>query len=124
MLKAEETVHHYLEEGLVALLPHYGERETGTLVFTLQQTHATAHSLSWSVELLARYLCLNLATLRRRSGKILGLRHHIPLPLSDGLDHPGRGKHGLNGLTAADGMGMLQAKGTKKDSIVVRKVYQ
>ncbi|RJX28441.1 MAG: Abi family protein [Dethiobacter sp.] len=44
-----------------------------------------ARSLPWLVELLARFYRLDLAAVRRHTGRLLGLRHHIPLPLADGL---------------------------------------
>ncbi len=81
----EESVHRYLEEGLVALLPVYRAGVEGTKVFTLVQTYELYHSLAWALELLARYCCLDLASLRRRSGRLLGVRHHIPLPFAAGL---------------------------------------
>lgn len=84
-MSGEETVRHYLEEGLVALLPVYRAGVEGTVVITLVQTYELYHSLAWALELLARYCCLDLASLRRRSGRLLGVRHHIPLPFSAGL---------------------------------------
>lgn len=41
--------------------------------------------MPWLVEKLASYYSLNLLELRRRCGDLLGLRHHISLPLSERL---------------------------------------
>ena len=79
------VIQSFLAEGLVALLPEYGEEGGGTEVVTLQGAHQERRSLSWLVELLARYYRLNLAAVRRHTGRLLGLRHHIPLPLAEGL---------------------------------------
>ena len=84
-MSAEEQIRHYLAEGIVALLPVYRAGVEGTAVFTLLQTYQAYHSLSWTLKLLARFCCLDLAALRRRSSRQLGVRHHIPLPLAAGL---------------------------------------
>ncbi|MEW5922295.1 MAG: hypothetical protein AB1796_15410 [Bacillota bacterium] len=85
MVKKEDSVQRYLEEGLVALLPACGVEPGGTHVLTLGGTYHDPRSLSWLVELLARFYSLDLAAVRRHSGRLLGLRHHIPLPLANGL---------------------------------------
>lgn len=84
-MSGEEIVRKYLEEGLVALLPVYRGGVEGTEVFTLSQTYQLYHSISWSLELLARYCCVDLQSLRRHSRRLLEVRHHIPLPFSRGL---------------------------------------
>ena len=84
-MNSETSIQQYLEEGLVALLPVYRAGVEGTEVFTLVQTYQLYHSLSWALKLIARYCCLDLTSLRRRSGALLGVRHHIPLPFSEGL---------------------------------------
>lgn len=81
----KDTVQHYLAEGLVALLPVYGDERGGTQVVTLQGAHHDPRSLPWLVEVLARFYRLDLAALRRNTGRLLELRHHIPLPLAEGL---------------------------------------
>lgn len=84
-MSGEEIVRKYLDEGLVALLPVYRGGVEGTEVFTLSQTYQLYHSISWSLELLARYCCIDLQSLRRYSRRFLEVRHHIPLPFSRGL---------------------------------------
>ncbi|MEW5919834.1 MAG: hypothetical protein AB1796_02550 [Bacillota bacterium] len=79
------VIRRYLEEGLVALLPGYREGEGGTQVFTLQGAHRDSRSLPWMVEVLARFYRLDLAAVRRHTGRLLELSHHIPLPLAEGL---------------------------------------
>jgi hypothetical protein len=82
----EVNIQRYLEEGVVALLPVYGEEGAGeTQVLTLQGAYRDCRSLPWLVELLARFYGLDLAAVRRRAGRQLELRHHIPLPLTEGL---------------------------------------
>ncbi len=85
MEKKANLVQRYLEEGLVALLPGPGGREGGTLVLTLKGSYGDKRSLPWLVELLARFYRLDVAAVRRHSGRLLGLRHHIPLPLTEGV---------------------------------------
>jgi hypothetical protein len=51
----------------------------------LQGAYRDCRSLPWLVELLARFYGLDLAAVRRRVGRQLELRHHIPLPLAEGL---------------------------------------
>ncbi len=84
-MSSEASIQQYLAEGLVALLPVYRGNVEGTAVFTLKQTYQAYHSLAWTLKLLARFCCLDLTSLRRRSGAQLGIRHHIPLPFSQGL---------------------------------------
>ncbi|HAP31989.1 MAG TPA: hypothetical protein DCQ14_02895 [Firmicutes bacterium] len=82
----EVILQRYLEEGVVALLPVYREEGAGeTQVLTLRGTYRDCRSLSWLVELLARFYGLDLAAVRRRAGRQLELRHHILLPLAEGL---------------------------------------
>ncbi|MEW5921406.1 MAG: hypothetical protein AB1796_10780 [Bacillota bacterium] len=80
-----EVIQRYLEEGLVALLPGYREGEGDTQVYTLQGAHHDPRSLPWLVEVLARFYRLDLAAVRRHTGRLLELSHHIPLPLAEGL---------------------------------------
>ncbi|MEW5920957.1 MAG: hypothetical protein AB1796_08445 [Bacillota bacterium] len=70
---------------MVALLTGYQEGEGGTQVFTLQGAHHDLRSLPWLVEVLARFYRLDLAAVRRHTGRLLELSHHIPLPLAEGL---------------------------------------
>ncbi|MEW5920504.1 MAG: hypothetical protein AB1796_06020 [Bacillota bacterium] len=79
------VIRRYLEEGLVALLPGYREEDGGTQVYTLCGAHRDPRSLPWLVEVLARFYRLDLAAVRRHTGRLLELSHHIPLPLADGL---------------------------------------
>ncbi len=78
-------IQRYLEEGLVALLPEYREKEGGTQIFTLQGAYQDSRSLPWLAEVLSRFYWLDLAAVRRHTGRMLELRHHIPLPLAEGL---------------------------------------
>ena len=86
-----DKIQSYLEEGLVALLPSYEDSNGDwggvgcTQVVTLQGVHGEQRSLSWLVEVLARFHRLDLAAVRRHTGRLLRLRHHIPLPLAEGL---------------------------------------
>lgn len=79
------AVRRYLEEGLVLLLPRGTMRAGVTRIFTLHGLYNDTRSLPWLLELLARFYNLDLKAVRRHSGKLLGLRHHIPLPLAAGL---------------------------------------
>ena len=81
----DDNVRQYLEKGLVVLLPAYRDGDGGTQVFTLQGAHHDPRSLSWLVEVLARFYRLDLAAVRRHTGRLLELSHHIPLPLAEGL---------------------------------------
>ena len=85
MGRNDAVIQRYLQEGLVALLPGYWEEEGGTQVFTLQGGHHDPRSLPWLVEVLARFYRLDLAAVRRHTGRLLELSHHIPLPLAEGL---------------------------------------
>ncbi|MEW5920811.1 MAG: hypothetical protein AB1796_07685 [Bacillota bacterium] len=85
MGRNDRVIQRYLEEGLVALLPGYREGEGGTQVYTLQGVHHDPHSLPWLVEVLARFYRLDLAAVRRHTGRLLELSHHIPLPLAEGI---------------------------------------
>ena len=89
MRKNNDMILQYLEEGLVALLPDYVDCDgcgvCGTQVFTLQRVHGEQRSLPWLVEVLARFYRLDLAAVRRHTGRLLELSHHIPLPLTEGL---------------------------------------
>ncbi len=85
MKQTDRMIQSYLEEGLVALLPDYRGEEGGTQVFTLQGVHRDPRSLPWLAEVLTRFYRLDLAAVRRHTGRLLELRHHIPLPLADGL---------------------------------------
>jgi len=84
-MSAEETVPNCLAEGLVALLPVYRAGAAGTEVFTLRKTYQLYHSIDWTLELFSRYCRVDLKLLRRQSGRLLGVHHHIPLPFSEGL---------------------------------------
>lgn len=78
-------IEQYLREELLALLPHYRDGFSGTLIFTLKDRHQDPRGVPWLVEKLASYYSLDLLELRRRCGEILGLKHHISLPLSENL---------------------------------------
>lgn len=78
-------IEQYLREELLALLPHYRDGFSGTLIFTLKDRHRDPRGVPWLVEKLASYFSLDLLELRRRCGEILGLKHHISLPLSENL---------------------------------------
>lgn len=78
-------IEKYLQEELLALLPLYRDGAGETVVFTLQGRHQDPRGVPWLVEKLASYYSLNLLELRRRCGDLLGLRHHISLPLSERL---------------------------------------
>ena len=81
----DTVIQHYLQEGLVALLPGYRGDDGGTQVYTLQGVRHDPRSLPWLVEVLARFYRLDLAAVRRHTGRLLELSHHIPLPLAEGL---------------------------------------
>ena len=85
MAQTDRMIQSYLAEGVAALLPDYWGEESGTQVFTLQGVHRDSRSLPWLAEVLARFYRLDLAAVRRHTGRMLELRHHIPLPLADGL---------------------------------------
>lgn len=78
-------IEKYLQEELLALLPLYRDGAGETVVFTLQGRHQDPRGVPWLVEKLASYYSLNLLELRRRCGRLLNLRHHISLPLSESL---------------------------------------
>lgn len=88
-MSIDDTIRHYLAGGVVALLPEYrggnGGFRVGTQVYTLQGAHYDSRSLPWLVEVLARFYRLDLAAVRRHTGRLLELSHHIPLPLAEGL---------------------------------------
>lgn len=84
--KAKKSdIERYLQEGLLALLPCCHNGSSGSLVFTLAGRHSDPRGVPWLVEKLAAYYSLDLLTLRRRCGELLGLRHHISLPLAENL---------------------------------------
>jgi hypothetical protein len=75
----------YIQEGLLALLPRYQGGAGRTVIFTLKGSYPDPRGVPWLVKRLASYYSLNLPELRRHCGKLLGLRHYISLPLSEGL---------------------------------------
>ena len=85
MGRNDAVIQRYLQEGSVALLPVYGGEDGGTQVYTMQGAHHDPRSLPWLVEVLARFYRLDLAAVRRHTGRLLELSHHIPLPLAEGL---------------------------------------
>jgi hypothetical protein len=79
------NVEKYIQEGLVVLLPRYQEGVGETVVHTTKGKYPDPRSVTWLVERLAAYYNMNLSGLRRHCGQLLGLRHHISLPLSQKL---------------------------------------
>ena len=121
-MNKEQLTERYLAEGLVALLPGCREEEGGTWVYTLQGAggHRDPRSLPWLVEVLARFYRLDLAAVRRHTGRLLRLSHHIPLPLADGLvllpvkvrqaAAPGESTIGYVNLPQVEGVEIVQEK--------------
>jgi hypothetical protein len=72
-------------EGLLALLPLYRKGASRSIIFTLKGKHPDPRGVPWLVEKLSSYYSINLPELRRHCGRLLGLGHHISLPLSGSL---------------------------------------
>lgn len=79
------TVENYIQEGLLALVPDYRDGECNTIVFSHLGEQRDRRSVNWLVKRLAAHFSLDLAELRRRCSKLLGLRHNISLPLDTNL---------------------------------------
>ena len=69
----------------MALLPRYRDGVGETVIYTSEGRYLDPRGVPWLVERLASYYSLNLLELRRRCGRLLNLRHHISLPLSESL---------------------------------------
>lgn len=78
-------VEQYLQEGLLALVPVYGEGGYTSAVLTLAGWHREPRAISWLVGRIAAFYSLDLVALRRRYGALLNLTRHISLALSDSL---------------------------------------
>ncbi len=85
MAGREDIIQQYLKETIQALLPVYDQGGSGTLVYTCKGEFRDKRALPWLVNRLAHYFSLDLAVLRKRSGALLGQRHHLSLPLSPDL---------------------------------------
>ncbi len=81
----DNSIGQYLKEGLLAIVPVYQNKETGTIIYTLQGIHEDLRSVNWMVKMAAAHFCLELSRLRRYYGSLLGLRYNISIPLEAGL---------------------------------------
>ena len=79
-----DSVETYIEEGLLAVIPVY-EEGSKTVILTLKGRRLEPRSLIWLVKKIASHYDLDLVSLRRRCGELLNLKHHISLPMSEGL---------------------------------------
>ncbi len=66
-------------------MPVYEEGAGATLVYTLKDRHHDPRTMIWLVEKIAAFYSLHLPGLRRRCGALLGLKHHISLPMNENL---------------------------------------
>ncbi len=80
-----KDIEKYIQEELLALLPRYRDGVGETVIYTSEGRYLDPRGVPWLVERLASYYSLNLLELRRRCGRLLNLRHHISLPLSESL---------------------------------------
>ena len=78
------SIEGYLKEGLLAIIPVY-EQGDRAAVLTLAGRRQEARSVPWLVEKIATCYSLDLVALRRRSGLLLNLKHHISLPMNESL---------------------------------------
>lgn len=68
----------------MAILPIYSA-DARAEVLTLEGHYHEPRSVTWLLEKLASNYFLDLVSLRRHCGLLLGLKHHISLPLNDNL---------------------------------------
>jgi len=74
-----------LQEGLLALVPVYGDDGDTSAVLTLAGWHKESRTISWLVGRIAACYSLDLVALRRRYGELLNLTRHISLAMNENL---------------------------------------
>lgn len=79
------SVEQYLQEGLLALVPVYGDSGDTSAVLTLAGWHKESRVVSWLVGRIAVSYSLDLITLRRRCGRLLNLKRHMALAINENL---------------------------------------
>ncbi len=81
---SENAVKAYLQEGLVAVIPTYTEN-IRAIVITRKCEHRDQKTVPWLITRLTTYFALSLTELRKDYGKLLGIKHHITIPLNHDL---------------------------------------
>lgn len=72
----------YLEEGLLALVPVYGQEGSASHVYTCRGDYKDSHTVNWLLSGIASYYGTSMKLLKEVYAPLLNRANTIPLPLS------------------------------------------
>ena len=83
-LQALNNIELYLQEGLIAIIPTY-THDSRAVIITNEGQYSQGRSVHWLVAKIASHFSISLNDLRQVYGELLGVKHHITIPINQNL---------------------------------------